>query len=309
MINKILSRIIFLVPFLLMNVLLKAQVTKDISPPSDFVKQLEGLPFPVQQDTATNSTIIKIKDKSYDLSTFKLSRRFNNQVSAAGESVKKLNELIAQKKSGSYKLILLISNLRDSASILCRTDFDFGSAEPLQSKIGYSWGAKQYKPKAKPPGDGCYCTYKINGLDCSGFIFQIFKQNGINLPQEQCNAATERLPKFLTKYLSPHFGDFKFEVKDLGPISINDVRSGDIIYFKNNSGGVYHIGILFLNDQGNVYIFQSVGQPNRDPKSNKICETNIDENHGPTIKMITNSFLQELNKKYGCVRISMSEAK
>jgi hypothetical protein len=279
-----------------------AQTNNDRVPPTDFINQLEMLPSSIENDTIPSKVILTAAGRKYDVATYKMSRLFEGPVRGIGD-VRKLNELIAIKQTSQYKILSLINSLRDTAIFLCRKDWDFGAEQPFQHKIAYSWGAKEYKVKSRPPGSGDNCSYKINGLDCSGFIYQLFRANGIALPKEECNAETERKPYFLKKYLAKYFGTSKFDVKDLGTLSVDEMQSGDIIYFKDTSGIAYHIAILFVNDTGAISLYQSLGQPNRDPDSERICKLNIDEGHGPIVKIVSKAFLDRYKHNYGCIRI------
>lgn len=295
--------------FLFLQLTAHSQQKSDEAPPREFVAEIEELAMPGSQDTALERTVLTMNSKKYTIPVYELSKKFNGEVSGIAESTKKLNELIKAKPTTAYKILALLKSIRDSANYLCRNDFSFRAGQPPQNKIAYSWGSKDHTIKQRPPGSGDNCTYTIYGLDCSGFIYQLFKKNGIDLPVAQCNADMERTPSFLKRYLNAFLGKDSFEVKDLGTLLISDIQSGDIIYFKSTAGRVYHIGILFVNDSGEVVLYQSLGQPNRSFSNDKICQSNIDNSHGPVIKKINADFLKKCNNNYGCVRIVANETK
>jgi len=155
-------------------------------------------------------------------------------------------------------------------------------------------------PRQKPPGIGDYCEYQIHGLDCSGFIYQLFFRNNIKLQADRCNAETERKPSFLKPYLATYFGNQDFDVVDLGKLKYKDMQSGDIIYFTGDDGVAYHIAIILVNENGTISLFQSIGNPYRKKNNINWCDINIDSNHGVVAKILDDSIEK---RRYGCVRI------
>lgn len=125
----------------------------------------------------------------------------------------------AQLKIGPYKLMHL------SASVHAP---DINDDKPALIKafaerylgVGYLWGGKS-----------------VFGVDCSGFVQQVFKMVGIWLPRDSWQQA------------------------ELGePINfLQEAKAGDLAFFDNEDGRIVHVGIM-LNDHeiihasGNVHI-------------------------------------------------------
>jgi hypothetical protein len=292
------KKILFFLFFSLQCLL--AEAWQEEPPSAEFVRDVESLSDPAATDTATTKTVMAIGLKRYTVSIFKRSTKYAKRLHGIA-GAQRLNELIDAKSTAAYKKLTLINGLRGTAIYLCRKDFNFALGEPSQHKIAYSWGSKDHSVRRNPPGYGNTCTYPIHGLDCSGFVYQLFYRNGVMMPAGQCNADTERKQDFLRKHLAPYFGDLPFDVRDMGALAIKDIQSGDLIYFKSATGNVYHIGVLFVNDAGEVTFYQSIGQPNRGTDHASICQTNMDDNHGPTVKKIDKKFLDK--NEYSCVRI------
>src|SRR5690606_4897471 len=56
---------------------------------------------------------------------------------------------------------------------------DEGKGKPAQNGLAYSWGGKDHLKRQVPPGEGTVCQEAVYGLDCSGFIYQLFAQAGV----------------------------------------------------------------------------------------------------------------------------------
>lgn len=71
------------------------------------------------------------------------------------------------------------------------------------------------------------------GYDCSGFVQMLYRQMGITLPRNSNQQAV----------------DPKFE-----EIQLSDVIAGDLVFFKNGSGKVVHVGMM-INDKEFIHAF------------------------------------------------------
>ena len=63
------------------------------------------------------------------------------------------------------------------------------------------------------------------GFDCSGFVRYVYKKQGVNLPRTVKDMA-----------------------RTLSPVAINDVHSGDLVFFNTNGQSFSHVGIYVNND-------------------------------------------------------------
>ena len=272
----------------------------DAFPDIELIRALEKLPDPSATDTAASLLTINLRGENINLELYELAKTLQSASGFSGKEAR-LVQMVIESTSNERKIADLILAFSGHANYLSKNTFNFSTGSPQQNKIAYSWGSKQFEKRANPPGKGDLCKYEIHGLDCSGFIYQLFSRSGIHLPVAQCNADTERKPAFLTRYLKPYFGTTPFIVQDLGKLKIKDMVSGDIIYFKNVAGAVVHIAIVLLNESGVITIYQSIGNPNRNPKNFSWCEKNIDNDHGVKAKILDSSI--ENGRDYSCVRI------
>jgi hypothetical protein len=202
--------------------------------------------------------------------------------------------------SGSEKLYFdLIAGLaREALYLSDRKNFifgDSGNGRPAQIGLAYSWGSKLIDARKKPPGKGDTCSYQVYGLDCSGFIYQLFLRNKIKFPigpaALQCQVTT------LKNALLPYFGSAdKFQVTDLSNLGVSQMRTGDIIYFRNNNNDIVHIGLCLNNAQGQLSFYESSGSPN-------FCVLNIDVRKGVR-GVILDKRIGSEGRKYSIVRIT-----
>ncbi len=169
---------------------------------------------------------------------------------------------------------------------------DDGTDKPAQNGIAYSYGSKQYLNRSKPNPSAC--TYQIHGLDCSGFLFQLFKGAGITIVDGRANDQrdTARLQAAIQKSI-PSLS--KVKMQDL-TITPDKFQAGDIIYWKNENGEAKHIGLILRDATGNLAVFQSNGSPDD-------CDANLKK--GPRPLLLTNPYWFGTNQKYGIVRINV----
>jgi hypothetical protein len=274
-----------------------SQTVSDPLPDSATVAALESLETAQLLDSTENNVVYDFKGMKLKYSTYEM--KDAKGAWAYGSNKAQLDALI--KASPSEKMVLnLINLLRISASYVCSYKFSDGG-DPNQTRIAYSWGSKEFMDRANPPGEGDNCTYKIRGLDCSGFIYQIFKMSGINFQKSDSYADMERSPAFLKRELKSYFGDVPFDVVDKGKLEFSAIQSGDIIYIKNSNGKAVHILIALVNNNGVINLYQSLGSPNRSTTNSNKCVSNLDANHGTIVKLLTKEAVAKLGN-YGVVR-------
>lgn len=160
--------------------------------------------------------------------------------------------------------------------------------------LAYVWGSKNSSIKTKPVDYAGYpniCSEELYGLDCSGFIYEILINSKLNLPENPryyANANWFSIAKNWKEPLDQYLNCVNcYKVYNLNTKSIDDIKSGDIIYFLNDKK-VYHIGITFKY-KNKLIFFESGGSPRYD------CSTNIKK--GPRAIELTKTFLEKRNYK------------
>jgi len=173
---------------------------------------------------------------------------------------------------------------------------DEGPGKPKQYGLAYSWGSKVFDVRQKPPGGSAACDHSIYGLDCSGFMYQIFKAANIAIPEG--NADAQRAVSTLNNAVhnaSPALKSINFV--DYGKVTdTKTLRIGDILYWKDADGKVVHIGIVLANQIGQKIVYQSIGRNSAEPGQ---CDQNLGLDRGPrgiyfddpTGKAVRNAFL------------------
>ncbi len=198
---------------------------------------------------------------------------------------------------------LLIAQLMViSRGLVNRGNFQFpseGSKAPAQDGLAYSWGGKDHTLRRSPKNSGSFCTEMIYGLDCSGFIYQVFKYAGVSIEAGPANH--QRNPSVLLKAIQASIPEFKkIKVEDLGNLNVVDFEAGDIIYWLRN-GVAQHIGIVLKKVDGSLAVFQSNGVPGSNEED---CAKNLSTNRGPRILELNDPFWFGTLKEYGVTRIS-----
>ncbi len=176
---------------------------------------------------------------------------------------------------------------------------DEGTGKPAQNGIGYSWDGKDYNVREAPPGAGTICKEQIHGLDCSGFIYQLFLSAGVTIPVG--TADTQRQPKVLEDAIKKSIPSLKkVKVEDLGQLSIDKIENGDIIYWSDGNS-VFHIGMVLKKNTGDLAVFMSAGTKGVNQTE---CDNNLSPSHGPIAVQLTNTYWFGTKYTYGIVRIN-----
>jgi hypothetical protein len=177
---------------------------------------------------------------------------------------------------------------------------DEGTGKPAQYGLAYSWGSKDHTVRQTPPGGGTVCTDKIYGLDCSGFIHQLFTNAGVSLMSGPANL--QRQPNFLQNAIKSSIPALnKVKVEDLGAIPTSKFETGDIIYWTNSGGVATHIGIILKGDNNNLAVFQSNGSTGN---STDDCLKNIGLTRGVRMLQLNDPYWFGQDKSYGITRIN-----
>lgn len=274
-------------------------VHQDPFPDVAVINALENLPSANAADTSLGRLSVLANGTAIHLSSFKTGRHLVSSHGFAGKKAQEIAKVISLTPS-QKRVLDFVQLMQAKANYLQHLNFS-DNLTPSQTRIAYSWGSKEYEGRAKPPGDGDHCTYKVHGLDCSGFIYQLLAQNGISIPGDDAYADEERKPEFLKKYLKKYFfKDLPFDVVDKKKLHVKDMQLGDIVYFMHDNGVAYHIAIVLVNDQGVVSLYQCLGSPNRSKTNQGVCMTNLNSDHGVVAKVL-NSSIESRN--YACIRV------
>lgn len=175
-----------------------------------------------------------------------------------------------------------------------------------QNGLAYVWGGKNHQSKMKPVryrGERNKCQEELYGLDCSGFIYQIFLMSGFKFfsgsEQNPSNFANSRFFSNPNEWSSPirkycdYYDCLKVERINEPPLEI--IESGDILFFYNSKNITTHIGICL--EIGNKLIFFDSGG---NPGSN--CQSVISK--GPRRSIVSKNLLNVWNKRrHGIIKI------
>ncbi len=175
-----------------------------------------------------------------------------------------------------------------------------GPGKPAQNGLAYSWGSKDHTKRQAPPGGGTACTHQVYGLDCSGFVHQLFVNAGVSLPTGP--ADSQRKETVLQNAIKSSIPSLdKVKVEDLGAIPTADFETGDIIYWTNESGVATHIGVILKDVGGKLAVFQSNGSSGADAGQ---CDGNLGQNRGARRLQLNDPYWFGSTKPYAITRIN-----
>lgn len=195
------------------------------------------------------------------------------------------------------RLAVVALNLTDRS----RHQFEAeGDGQPAQNGLAYSWGSKDHTRRQVPPGGGAVCKEAVYGLDCSGFIYQLFAQAGV--PIVTGPADTQRQPDVLQQALKSAITSLdKVKVEDLGAIPTDNFEAGDLIYWTNSNGVATHIGLVLKNSDGQLAVFQSNGAAGGGAEE---CAKNRGETRGARRLQLNDPYWFGQSKPYAITRIN-----
>lgn len=177
-------------------------------------------------------------------------------------------------QAAKNRLIAEISKLAEK--LVNKDNFkydDEGANKPKQHGLAYSYGSRDYTVRYNPRKDNC--LNEIYGLDCSGLMYVLFENAGVDLGKSSV-ANDQRQKSFLEQKVRAAIPSLdKIKADELGTIPTNKFLTGDIIYWTHTgSEKAFHIGII-LKRQDNTYaIFQANGAPDE-------CSKNLAGGRGP----------------------------
>lgn len=203
------------------------------------------------------------------------------------------SSLIGDKKSDSEVTLKsdLLRQIAGRAEFLVNKSnhiYPKGSSdsEPAQSGLGYGAGFKSISNRETPTDGECNKGILFYyGLDCSGLVYDIFSYAGItSFPVG--TASTQSQPSTILNALvnkSPDWQNYK--VVNLGKLTTDKMRNGDIIYWINSEPRIFHIGLYFNNASQNG-IVQSNGywvDCKTDKATNQVTCGYCERNYKPDI--------------------------
>lgn len=205
------------------------------------------------------------------------------------------------------KKIFLVDGLLKTANAFSdRSEYGLQDSlygKPIRRGIKYAWGSKDFTVKYNPLKGTLHtlkpssCDQNITGLDCSGFVYQLFITNKINV--RAANADEFRTEAFLTKYLKPYFNNSpRFSIKEYVDPEISSIQPGDIVYLYSGLPGTksflaYHIGIA-VPDGHDIQFFCSSGDRNS-------CDYNVSDQGGVKSVRITDYLIK--HHHFGVTRL------
>lgn len=220
-------------------------------------------------------------------------------VGSKSSSIRALTQLGPQDKKN-----VLIARMQFVADKLCnRNNFIYqedGPNKPAQRGLGYSFGSKDYTVRQLPPtGGGIKAIY---GLDCSGFIYRIAKEAGVDIPVGP--ADMQRRPETWNNAFSKSL-DFQknLSFQNISINGVSEIETGDIVYWLDGNIA-FHIGIA-IKSAGGVAVYASNGQPVSDMKAGDEY-LNYGPTRGPTKIDLSNTYWFGEKYKFGVIRLTSS---
>lgn len=146
--------------------------------------------------------------------------------------------------------------------------------------LGYSWGQKNWRVREIPPGtgangvrDGVCLDHAVYGLDCSGFIYSVFRMAGfggitqtnvagmysLDYWKKVMKSSPRQLDDVQVNFVRNAAGQTEFPVSQAKAL----VRPGDLIFWKSTRWN--HIGMVLRTLKGDFGVYQANGLGNSLP--------------------------------------------
>lgn len=128
------------------------------------------------------------------------------------------------------------------------------------------------------------CSNFLYGFECNGFVSRLFIDAGL-IKKYRVETGKLAIPETYNNLFSKTTDYKELKYEDRGKMSILDMQTGDIIYFKHPDGKIFHIGIVSRIGEpffspSSIYIYQSNGSPDLSvPAKNKDGQI-IKDNNG-----------------------------
>lgn len=242
----------------------------------------------------------------YDYSEFEFAIEEELSKNAYNDTITSNFIDIALPKRG-YLAVDYARNLKEDVltNALYLTDndnFDYYGEDGL----AYVWGGKDHSKKIKPVkyrGETNDCQEELFGLDCSGFIYQIFSMSGFKFfSDNKTNPSSFADSRFFSnpeKWEAPSKvycdGYECLKIERIDEPALDNIESGDILFFYNSKNKTTHIGIC-LEIEKQIIFFDSGGNPSKD------CKEVIRK--GPRRSVLSKNLLKGWkHRKHGIIKI------
>lgn len=153
--------------------------------------------------------------------------------------------------------------------------------EPAQNGICYNYNSKTIDTRMKMYSDTC--SLNVYGLDCSGFLYQVFKLSGCPamlqgqaVDQSNINNLNAAISGVVTGVTAT----------DMGKLEAGSIQTGDIIYWSVLKGSsASHIGIALtaVMPAGSIAVYQSNGRDGE-------CQGNLLPTRGARTLLLSNPY-------------------
>lgn len=208
-----------------------------------------------------------------------------------------------------YTRNLKINLLRNAKHITKKSNYSYYD----NNGLAYLWGGKNHNRKLVPSNVNDRknrCQEPLYGLDCSGFVYQLFLLSDLKIthptkkaPEDYANAEYLSKPKNWRKALSEYADNSNaIKVRRINNLKVEEIQSGDVIFFYKPRKEASHIGICLWvgnNETGELVFFDSSGF------ANNTCENAIAR--GPRRSVLTQNLLNRWKKKYGIIRLTNND--
>lgn len=201
--------------------------------------------------------------------------------------------LVFRDDGPAEQLAQLIANFATTAASIANDanhQKPAGAAdEPKQDGLAYNYGSRDYNARKKM--FNIPCVMKVFGLDCSGYLYHIFIDNGCS--DMDLVAAEQAKPANLNKAIAGVVSGVK--AADKGKLTSTSIQSGDLVYWDKLDGqAASHIGIA-LKSGNTVYIYQSNGLKQG-------CAENLLTGRGPRNFTLSDSYWFGANANWKVLR-------
>lgn len=168
-----------------------------------------------------------------------------------------------------------------------KTQIYHNEAQPAHWGYAYSKGQRDITRRLTPPfGNTMHKANAVWGTDCSGFVLNLFRSAGLNVPNTDVEGFESTLRAALKN--EPAYNSIK--LLNLGFRREDELRTGDLILWFRTTGN--HIGLVANQLSGAKYIYMSNGTG--DP----VSQADQDKNLGPTRGINVKSFVQATDPGY-----------
>jgi hypothetical protein len=165
-----------------------------------------------------------------------------------------------------------------------------GVTRPAQHGLAYSWGSDDHTIRRPPPGQLRPCANtSIYGLDCSGFIYNLWTAAGLDLGVRR-NANAYSNPSFWNAVFNDN-GLPRLRAAALDNIAPEELETGDMVFWRGDPTTptrATHVGIVLETEEGELALFHAPGLG--PPTSPEQCMANYGPQWGPMQTSLDDSY-------------------